>query len=75
MLACFKNQELFGDVKFAVWYIRIRDKSKTRTAFDGIVKVEKMLITHEENEYGIDSELREPSECFRKLRFRRKTDG
>lgn len=55
--ACFKNQELFGDVKFAVWYIRIRDKSKTRTAFDGIVKVEKMLITHEENEYGIDSEL------------------
>ena len=30
---------------------------KTRTAFDGIVKVEKMLITHEENEYGMDSEL------------------
>lgn len=56
-VACFKNQELFGDVKFAVWYIRIRDKSKTRTAFDGVVKVEKMLITYEENEYGIDSEL------------------
>lgn len=56
-VACFKNEELFGDVKFAVWYIRIRDTSKTRTAFDGVVKVEKMLITHEENEYGIDSEL------------------
>ena len=56
-VACFKNTDLFGDVKFAVWYIRIRDTTKTRTAFDGIVKVEKMLITHEENEYGIDSEL------------------
>jgi len=30
---------------------------KTRTAFDGIVKVEKMLITREEEEKGIDSEL------------------
>lgn len=56
-VACFKNPELFGDVKFAVWYIRIRDRSKTRTAFDGVVKVEKMLITHEENEVGIDSEM------------------
>ena len=56
-VACFRNQELFGDVKFAVWYIRIRDKAKTRTAFDGIIKVEKMLITREENEIGIDSQM------------------
>lgn len=30
---------------------------RTRTAFDGIVKVEKMLVTLEENSDGIDSEL------------------
>lgn len=56
-VACFKNTELFGDVKFAVWYVRIRDKSRTRTPFDGVLKIEKMLVTSEESEYGIDSEL------------------
>ena len=56
-VALYKKPELFGDIKFAVWYIRIHDRSRTRTAFDGIVKVEKMLVTHEEIEYGIDSEL------------------
>lgn len=56
-VACYKKPEFFGDIRFAVWYIRIRDKSKTRTAFDGILKIEKMLVTQEENEYGIDSEL------------------
>lgn len=56
-VACYMKPELFGDIRFAVWYIRIRDKSRTRTAFDGIVKVEKMLVTQEENEWGIDSDL------------------
>lgn len=56
-VACFRNPDLFGDVKFAVWYIRIRDVKQTRTAFDGIVKVEKMLITREEEDKGIDSDL------------------
>ena len=56
-VACFKNLELFGDVKFAVWYVRIREKSRTRTPFDGVLKIEKMLVTSEEMEYGIDSEL------------------
>ena len=56
-VACFKNPDLFGDVKFAVWYVRIRDKSRTRTPFDGILKIEKMLVTSEEIEEGIDSEL------------------
>lgn len=48
---------MLGDIKFAVWYIRLRDKSKTRTPFDGILKVEKILVTEEETEAGIDSEL------------------
>lgn len=56
-VACYEKPELFGDIQFAVWYIRLRDKSRTRTPFDGIVKVEKMLVTHEEIEYGIDSNL------------------
>lgn len=56
-VACYKNPKLFENIQFAVWYIRLRDKSHTRTAFDGIVKVEKMLVTQEECEYGIDSDL------------------
>lgn len=48
---------MLGDIKFAVWYIRLRDKNQTRTPFDGILKVEKILVTEEEIEKGIDSEL------------------
>lgn len=56
-VACFRNPDLFGDMQFAVWYIRLRDAANTRTQFDGIVKVEKMLVTQEENENGMDSDL------------------
>ncbi|MCL1987636.1 MAG: hypothetical protein FWG64_06665 [Firmicutes bacterium] len=41
----------------AIWYIRIRDKNKTRTPFDGIIKVEKILVTQAEVDNGIDSDL------------------
>jgi hypothetical protein len=43
-VACYENQYL-GDIQFAVWYVRIRDKDRTRTPFDGILKVEKILAT------------------------------
>lgn len=56
-VACFRNREWFGDTEFAVWYIRLRDKNRTRTPFDGIIKVEKILVTNEEIDYGIDSNL------------------
>jgi len=56
-VACFSNPSIFGDMKFAVWYIRIRDQAKTRTPFDGIIKIEKMLTTDDENMYGMDSDL------------------
>lgn len=56
-VACYIKPELFGDIMFAVWYVRIRDTSRTRTAFDGILKIEKMLVTQEEIERGIDSDL------------------
>ena len=56
-VACFQKEEWFGDTEFAVWYIRIRDKGRTRTPFDGIIKVEKILVTKEEMEDGVDSNL------------------
>ena len=53
--ALYENRDFLGDVKFAVWYVRIRDKKKTRTPFDGVVKVEKILMPEEEAN-GLDSE-------------------
>lgn len=44
-----------SDVPFAVWYVRIHDNRNTFSPFDGIVKVEKILMQNEE-EKGIDTE-------------------
>lgn len=50
----------FGSEKeplaFAVWYVRLRDKAKTRTPFDGILKVEKILVRDDELKNGLDTE-------------------
>lgn len=50
----------FGSEKeplaFAVWYVRLRDKNRTRTPFDGILKVEKVLVREDELKYGMESE-------------------
>lgn len=54
--ALYSNQEFLGNVKFAIWYVRIRDKKQTRTPFDGVVKVEKILMPEEEDT-GLDSEI------------------
>ena len=35
-------------IHFGVWYIRIREIKKTLSPFDGIIKVEKMLVTDDE---------------------------
>jgi hypothetical protein len=56
-VACFEDRDFFGDIQFAVWYIRIHDRSKTRTPFDGIIKVEKILATDEEKRNGMDTDL------------------
>lgn len=45
-----------GDVQFGVWYIRLRDKRRTQTPFDGVVKVEKIMMD-EEIDSGIDSDV------------------
>lgn len=49
--------DYLGDLHLAVWYVRIREQSRTRAPFDGIVKVEKILVTEEEGDKGIDSSL------------------
>jgi predicted transposase YbfD/YdcC len=56
-VAYFEDKDFLGDIAFAVWYIRIRDQSRTRTPFDGVIKVEKILVSQEEVDYGIDSDL------------------
>ncbi len=45
-----------GIVKFAIWYIRIREAKYTNSPFDGLVKVEKILVNEREQEKGLLSE-------------------
>lgn len=43
--------------KFAVWYVRLRDKKYSDSPFDGVVKVEKILVTDAERDNDkIDSD-------------------
>ena len=54
---CFENFDFHGDIKFAVWYLRIRERH-IDSPFDGVVKIEKMLVTQEEIETEkIESDL------------------
>lgn len=55
-VARYENREFLGDVQFGVWYIRLRDKKRTQTPFDGVLKVEKIMMD-EEVETGIDSDI------------------
>lgn len=45
-----------GDMKYAVWYVRIRTNQCTGNAFGGILKIEKLLVDEDEIENGLDSE-------------------
>ncbi|MDR2394004.1 MAG: DNA double-strand break repair nuclease NurA [Treponema sp.] len=57
-VACYENSEFLGDIKFAVWYIRLREQKQTRTPFDGILKVEKILVDDEETDVkGMSSDV------------------
>jgi hypothetical protein len=44
-----------GNVNFAIWYVRIRDIIHTESRFSSVLKIEKILITDDENENGLDS--------------------
>ena len=54
-VARYETGRVGNDVQFGVWYIRLRDKRRTQTPFDGVVKVEKVMMD-EEIDTGIDSE-------------------
>lgn len=45
--------ERIPDVKFAVWYLRIRN---TMSPFDGVLKIEKILVREIQEEEGLDSD-------------------
>ena len=45
-----------GNVNFAIWYVRLRAIDKTSSPYAGIVKVEKMLMTGHEAEYGLSTD-------------------
>lgn len=44
-----------GNVFFSIWYVRIRAFNHTESPFAGVLKVEKVLVTEEEMENGLDS--------------------
>jgi len=53
------------DKKYAFWYLRIRPMKYLDYPFAGIVKIEKVLVTPEENEDGLDSdEINNISRCI-----------
>jgi hypothetical protein len=53
--ACLYESKISGHVKFAIWYARIRDAKYSYSPFDGILKLEKILITADEEEKGLDT--------------------
>jgi len=52
----WKPGEEWGNVTFAIWYVRIRERARTETPYSGIVKIEKMLMTGHEAEYGLSTD-------------------
>ncbi|MDR2171144.1 MAG: hypothetical protein LBP59_13455 [Planctomycetaceae bacterium] len=55
-VACYDNPDYLGDIQFAVWYIRLREQNQTRSPFDGIIKVEKILVSDDEIDNGMNSD-------------------
>lgn len=49
------QEDRIGNVLFSVWYLRIRESKYTESPFAGIVKVEKVLVTKQEEIDGLDS--------------------
>ncbi|MDR2641684.1 MAG: hypothetical protein LBC74_02700 [Planctomycetaceae bacterium] len=56
-VACYKNIDYLGDIQFAVWYLRLREQNRTQSPFDGIVKVEKILVSEDEIGKGMNSDV------------------
>ncbi len=50
------TSDFLDGMVYAVWYLRIREKKYTTNTFDGILKIEKILVTDEQKEIGLDTE-------------------
>jgi len=50
------KSEMVGNIYFAIWYVRIREKEHSASPFAGVLKIEKILITDDEIENGLDSQ-------------------
>lgn len=48
--------ERIGEMYFAIWFVRIMDRKVTNNPFDGILKIEKILVNEDQIENGLDSE-------------------
>jgi len=45
-----------GNVRFGIWYLRIRDAKYSSSPFAGIIKIQKIMVTDHEQEKGLDSD-------------------
>lgn len=52
----YRYESKMAKVDFCVWYIRIRDICHTKSVFDGVLKVEKLICTDDEWVKGIDTD-------------------
>ena len=50
------DSPVIGDVTFAVWFVRIRESRYTNKLCGGVLKLEKILVSDEQVEQGLDSE-------------------
>ena len=52
----YSSERIGDDMYFAVWFVRIRERKVTNNPFDGILKIEKILVNSEQIDNGLDSE-------------------
>jgi hypothetical protein len=54
-VAFYDEASRSGNVAFAIWYVRIRPATHNESPFAGVLKVEKILVTEEERDNGLDT--------------------
>jgi hypothetical protein len=55
----FESKRSYGEhgaIYLSAWYIRLRESKFTVSPFDGVIKVEKIIVTDHELQNGLDSQ-------------------
>jgi hypothetical protein len=52
----FRYTSSRANVDLCIWYLRIRDACYTNSIFDGVLKIEKIIVTEKEWIHGIDTD-------------------